>query len=184
MSTKQLLNQFRGLFTFSKLWLLQTSKEGNLPTLGPMPAAPLPCERTAGSHSFLLGPQGLDAFTCDFTCHDVKMKLSRLKCVSSLCSGHATVLNRWSRNRKLSQTLFCCFAIFAKPKGDYNRYYHQNDAGGIGAHDWQINTCRTKRMTIGKRSNGHGVSCTIYTCLFSLHVLFQTKTLVKNQCCV
>ena len=103
MSTKQLLNQFRGLFTFSKLWLLQTSKEGNLPTLGPMPAAPLPCERTAGSHSFLLGPQGLDAFTCGCTCHDVKMKLSRLKCVSSLCSGHATVLNRWSRNRKLSQ---------------------------------------------------------------------------------
>jgi hypothetical protein len=42
----------------------------------------------------------------------------------------------------------------------------KNDAGGIGAHDWQINTCRTKRMTIGKRSNGHGVSCTIYTCLF------------------
>ena len=62
------------------------------------------CERTAGSHSFLLGPQGLDAFTCGCTCHDVKMKLSRLKCVSSLCSGHATVLNRWSRNRKLSHS--------------------------------------------------------------------------------
>ena len=31
------------------------------------------------------------------------MQTSRLNCVSSLCSGHATVLNRWSRNRKLSQ---------------------------------------------------------------------------------
>ena len=62
------------------------------------------CGRTAGNHSFLLGPQGLNAFTCDFTCRDVRMKLSRLKCVSSLCSGHATVLNRWSRNRKLSHS--------------------------------------------------------------------------------
>ena len=62
------------------------------------------CERTAGNHSFLLGPQGLNANMWISHVTEVKMKLSRLKCVSSLCSGHPTVFQRWNANRKLSRS--------------------------------------------------------------------------------
>ena len=62
------------------------------------------CGRTAGNHSFLLGPQGLNANMWISHVIEVKMKLSRLKCVSSLCSGHATVFQRWGANRKLSRS--------------------------------------------------------------------------------